>query len=226
MKIHHAFFVVLISLVVLSIGVVGLTKKSSGKCIQVFYDRKDATVYLMRSLRMYSDYRVVSSRIADYQTGDFGKCQASFVVSVEHEHKIPKMLLDELPKSEKNISWVGLNIWQLGDHLEKRLGVRYIGQNLKRSSLKDLFYHGHVYREGSVGGNMSQVDFLPVNSDKVEVLIEARFVGSRELRPYLVRSKNIYYLADVSFGPAFLTFLTDMVGTPPTHVVAQLVGGI
>jgi len=164
MKNYHAFFVILISLVVLSVGVVGFTKKSSGKCIQVFYDRKDATVNLMRSLRVYSDYRINSLRIADYQPGDFGRCQASFVVSVENEHRIPKVLLDDFSKSEKNISWVGLNIWQLGDHLEKRLGVRYIGQNLKRSSLKDLFYRGHVYREGSVGGSMWQVQILAFNS--------------------------------------------------------------
>jgi hypothetical protein len=59
---------------------------------------------------MYSDYRINGLRIADYQPGDFSRCQASFVVSVEHEHRIPKVLLNEFSNNEKNISWLGENI--------------------------------------------------------------------------------------------------------------------
>ncbi|MFM6930261.1 MAG: hypothetical protein ACKOX6_17470 [Bdellovibrio sp.] len=225
MKIYQAFFVILGSLVVLSIGVVGVTKKSSGKCIQVFYDRKEATVPLMRALRMYSDYRLNSLRISDYQSGDFDRCQASFVVSVENEHKIPKVLLNEFSNNQKNISWLGGNIWQLGDQLEKTLGLRYIGKSSGISPWMDLYYRGKISRQKSSNDDGVHLIFLPLNIEKAEILVEARYFDNRELVPYLVHTGNVYYLANVNIGPAIEEFLPEMVGVPPTSG-RQLVGGV
>lgn len=225
MKNSQAFFVILASLVVLSVGVVAFTKKSSGRCIQVFYDRKDATVNLMQSLRMYSDYRINGLRIADYQPGDFSRCQASFVVSVEHEHRIPKVLLNEFSNNEKNISWLGENIWQLGDQLEKVMGLRSIGKVSGVSSLMDLYYHGKIIRQKSSNSKGEHLIFLPVNVAKAEILVEARYFGNRELVPYLVHAKNTYYLANVNMGSALNEFLPEMVGVPPKSA-EQLVGGM
>ena len=225
MKNSHVFFVILIGLVVLSVGMVEFTKKSSGKCIQVFYDRKDATVHLMRALRMYSNYRLNSVPIADYQSGDFGRCQASFVVSVESNHKIPNVLLKDFSSNEKNLSWLGENIWQLGDQLEKVMGLRYIGKISGLSSLMDLYYRGKVIRQKNTNDKSEHLVFLPVNVEKAEILIEARYFGNRELVPYLVHARNTYYLANVNVGPAIEEFLPEMVGVPPNSG-QQLVGGV
>lgn len=225
MRLYGAIFSILVSVSVYC-GVKAYSQRSSGKCIQIFYDRHEDVTSLTKVLKVYPDYQLQLEKIADYQAGNFGHCQASLVVSTTSEIKIPKALLDDFLNSEKNISWVGMNIWQLGDQLEKTMGLRYMGQNFKRASLKDLYYHGRVLRDGKASDMKSQIDFLPVSRDKVEILIEARYVGNRELTPYLVRSKNMYYLADVNFGPAFQAFLADMIGVPPTAALSQLVGGL
>lgn len=223
MRLYGAIFFILVSVSVYS-GVRAISHRSSGKCIQIFYDRQQDVNSLAKVLKVYPDYHLQIEKISDYEMGKFNRCQASLVVSALEEVKIPKAMLDDFLSSQKNVSWIGMNIWQLGDRLEKNMGLRYIGQSTRRLALKDLYYHGRVLRQEALNELKQQSDFLPVSRDKVEILIEARYVGNRELTPYLVRSKNTYYLADVNFGPAFQEFLADMIGVPPTEsVVGKMV---
>ncbi|MBO9666402.1 MAG: hypothetical protein J7501_06270 [Bdellovibrio sp.] len=199
---------------VILICIVGFTKKPGERCIGIFYDNKDVISSVAKALHSYPDFEKVYTRIENYSSGEIERCQASFIINTEFENKIPRRLLEDYTHSERNVAWLGYNIWQLGEHLEKNMGLRYIGAVSKaHEGSCDLFYRGRV-SACSERGLPLQLEFLPTNHVRIEIMAESRVRGGRELTPYLVRSRNRFYMADVNFGSVFADFLSELVGSP------------
>jgi hypothetical protein len=206
-------FAFISSLAVILVVTDRYSKDDGGKCIAVFYDNSKVVSSFNRFLSHFPDYQKVLIPIEEYQSGQLGRCQASFVVNTEFDNHVSRRLVDDYIHADRNVIWMGYNIWHLGEQLNKKLGLRYMGSVSKSQDEKcALVYRGHSVR-CEPGGLSMQPELVPTNEVRIEIIAESRVRG-RELLPYVVRSKNLFYMADVSFGEVFKELLTEFVGTP------------
>lgn len=194
---------------------------STEKCIQIFHDSKKEAHGVLKYLQGFADYKQYVKPIEQYQSGDIEKCQATIYIGSKEESYVPRSFADDYVKTTKNVAWLGYNIWQLGDRFERAFGLRYIGlfapRNFQGSA---IIYKGQSYRNRSLV--RKQVELLTVNSQKFEILAEIRSAQTKEISPYVVRSKNRFYYADMpaeylahtEHAPIFADILAEMIGEP------------
>lgn len=212
--------------VVLLITMLGFTsKKEQAACINIFYDQTVNSDYedgrrfsgqLSRLLRAMTPMPQVVRPVEHFQSGDFEKCNLNFYIGSYPENKLPRDFLHDYVRTRKKVLWMGYNIWQLGEQLESRFGLRFIrlttldpsslGSEEKTAYFSEVLYKGRVYVKSSGGGlsplgqrqvPFEQVELLPTNLDKFDALAEARHSRTREVIPYIVRADNRYYVADI-----------------------------
>ena len=213
MKLCSFAFVLALSLVVVTAASQRFTKTSGERCIAVVYDNSKIIDSLKRLLSNFPDFQPHFIPIDQYESGLLEQCQASFVVNTEFDNHIPRKLVDDYLSSKRNVVWMGYNIWHLGEQLNKKMGLRYIGSVSKVHDDKcALFYRGHTVR-CEEGGLSMQPELVPTNEVRIEILAESRARG-RELSPYVVRTGTLFYVADVSFGEVFRDLLTAFIGSP------------
>lgn len=199
-----------------------LKAKPEQKCIQIFYDSKRVAHSVQKYLQDYSEYAQYLKDIEKYESGDIERCQATFYVGSQEESRVPRAFADDYIRTQKSVAWVGHNIWQLGDRLEKVFGLRYIGRasgvDFRES---EILYEGRIFkRRPSLG---PQIELLPVDVQKFEVLAGIRAWRSREVIPYAIRSKNRFYLTDLppvevfhrEQESIFVDLLPEIIGSLP-----------
>ncbi len=196
-----------------------LVSHGDTKCIQIFHDSKKDARGVLKYLQGFPDYAQYVRSIDQYEKGDIEKCQATIYVASREESNVPRDFADDYLKTSKNVAWLGYNIWQLGERFEKVFGLRYIGSAATKNILgSEIIYKGQHYRKRIAA--RKQVELLPVNSFKYEILAEIRSDQSREIIPYVVRAKNRFYYADVpaeylahvEHAPIFADILAEMIG--------------
>lgn len=204
----------------------------SGKCIQIFHDSKKEARGVQKYLRGFPEYSQYVKDIADYQRGDMEKCQVNFYVGAKDETYVPREFREDYLRTSTSVAWLGNNIWQLGDQLERVFGLRFLGVGFIKSNLpSEVYYKGQSFKTRSL--ERRRIELLPVNSEKFEILAEIRSDSSREILPYAVRSKNRYYFAGTpadlaaysEYAPIFNDILAEMTGVPP-HDRARSVSGL
>ncbi len=206
------------SAMVLIVGLVIVTglkfsKPSEGRCIAVIYDNPKVLDRFREVLEHFPDFKSVFASMDQYESGDIERCQAAFIVNTEFDNQVPRRLVEDYLASQKNAIWMGYNIWYLGEQLNKKLGLRYMGSASKAPSDQcAYFYMGHSVRCDEQGLSM-QPEIVPTNEVRIEIMAESRNRG-RELLPYVIRAKNLFYMADVNFGSVFQDLLTEFVGSP------------
>jgi hypothetical protein len=210
-------YVLSLSLILIAgfVTIAGLTlsKTSQERCISVVYDNSKVLNRFQESLAHFSDFRSVLIPMDQYEAGQTERCQATFIVNTEFDNQVPRRIVEDYLSSQKNVIWMGYNIWYLGEQLNKKLGLRYMGSASKvRSEQCAYFYMGRSVRCDDPGLSM-QPEIVPTNEVRIEIMAESRTRG-RELSPYVVRAKNLFYMTDVNFGSVFQDLLTEFVGSP------------
>ncbi|UYL08312.1 hypothetical protein B9G69_014820 [Bdellovibrio sp. SKB1291214] len=191
----------------------GFSKSSSTKCVAVYYDNSKVIESFTKLLSNFSDFQQFFIPLGQYEAGSLEKCQANFVINTEFDNQVSRKLVEDYLSSRRNVVWMGYNIWHLGEQLNKKLGLRYMGSISKvRDENCALLYRGHAVRCEESSLSM-QPDLVPTNEVRIQIMAESRARG-RELAPYIVRAGNLFYMADVSFGEVFRDLLTEFIGSP------------
>ena len=215
-------------------------------CVQVLYDQTPDAAYndgrqdantLQGLLIFFPEFAQVIRPIESYHHGDLEKCHVNFYIGSFRDNPLPQAFLQDFVNTKKNVAWIGYNVWQLREQLPTSLGLEFIGftvepENTKPSFFRDIIYKGAIYKDAlfssqrtSIVGSpvTQQVIVKTVDSERTQVLAESRDRESSQSIPYIVRTDNYFYIADVPFkdqqrGDRYLVFvdlLFDILGTEP-----------
>ena len=79
------------------------------------------------------------------------------------------------------------------------LGLRFLrsARPDARGFFDEIVYEGGTFKKNRGGRVFEQVELLPADVSKFVTLAESRNSRTRELVPYIVRSKNRFYIADL-----------------------------
>lgn len=198
---------------------------ASSACINIYHDRArtdnladvDASIHLL--MKQLKNIRVLPQNLIPidrYQAGSLESCDYNIYLGVQLDQGIPQDFLKDFLSTKKKVVWIGFNIWQLGEQLEKKLGFKYLGLTRWDSRYVDkkrrAFYYNEIFFKEKKFFRIPPEDFplsqfskvqadkieiLPVNFDKFEALAESRHGVTREVLPYIVRAQNLYYVAEI-----------------------------
>jgi uncharacterized protein YdaL len=200
-------------------------EKSERACVQIYHDRNEQRAPQVLKNLMDS-FGTKQAQVADvdfYQTGDLDRCAINFYIGTEIDNKLPKSFLTDYFQSRQKVIWIGYNIWQVGDQLEQKMGLRVLriahaDSDSTGNSFRDILYRGQVFAKSS--NHSVQVELVPTDLLKFEALAEIRHSRSREVIPYIVRSENRFYVADNPFEKSGI----KDVGFVFTNVLGEILG--
>ncbi|MFS4461189.1 hypothetical protein [Bdellovibrio sp. HCB2-146] len=235
--------IALSAMLILAIGVVwGSFLKSSLHCINIFYDQtldnsysggRQDSIMLQGLLIYFPEYAQIIRPVESYRSGDLDRCPVNFYIGSYRDNRLPQEFLQDYVKTKKNVAWIGYNIWQLGENLPKSLGVEFVGITVddeKRGPafFRDIIYKGEIYKRTSLSRKSQvsappteQVILRPVDLTRTQILAESKQRSSEEVIPYIIRTNNYFYIADIPFSYrersdrylVFVDLLFDILGT-------------
>lgn len=210
MRRRRGLFVLLGLILVGSFGMTafqGLSKEKPGSCVQIYFDAESETQLasgkvfakqLQEMLAPYLGYMVRSTGISEYKKGDIRLCEKNIYVGTHFDHRVPRLFVEDFMNSRGNVAWFGYNIWQMGPRLENEMGLRFL--RMVRQEITGFFdevlYEGGRFKKAG-RAHLQQVELLPSDLSKFSMLAESRNSATREIIPYIVQSKNRFYVADV-----------------------------
>lgn len=183
-------------------GLSSLQKNQTENCVQIFYDHGDKkfSKELKSLLTSFVSVPTKLHAVENYSASDFEKCQLNFYIGSLYDNKIPRALLDDYIMTEQKVVWIGYNIWQLGELFEKHMGLRFLRMahsdghwGKSTEFFKDILYKGQTFSKVL---DSEQIELVPTDLHKFESVAEIRHSRTREVIPYIVRSKNKFYIAD------------------------------
>lgn len=220
-------------------------ERSKLHCVQVLYDQTENSAYnegrqdantLQSLLIFFPEFAQLIRPIESYRTGDLERCQVNFYIGSYRDNSLPEEFLQDFVSTRKNVAWIGYNVWQLRERMSTTLGLEFIGftvdpDSQPHSFFRDIIYKGASYKEtfssqrtSIVGSAISQqVIVKSIDGERTQILAESRDRDSMEAIPYIVRTNNYFYIADIPFkdqqrGDRYLVFvdlLFDILGTEP-----------
>jgi uncharacterized protein YdaL len=239
-----------------SFGLQAQSFPSDGQCVLIYYDQTQDpdynfgevySVYLQNLMGHFPEVTQVISPIARYKKGEIEKCRATIYLGSYFENAIPTSFFEDFKNTEKNVAWLGYNIWKFApDDLEDMFGHTYTGltklDTENRNAQGDPSFFKYVDYKGErfdkfaqwVERDNEQVFAAPFEQTilekseedhPVEVLATSIQDESGEEIPYALRSGNKFYVADIPFSyvhesDRYLVFsdlLFDILDLPPRH---------
>lgn len=228
--------------------------QAAPECVNVFYDRSPKADYWMgrtysqlmqNLLGHFPELQQIVSPIELYQKGDLDKCRASIYIGSHYETAIPPAFLEDYLATNRNVAWLGYNIWKVGnEELSRLFGFEYDTLTTLDSSQKDaegnpsffkfIEYKGETFFKYGDWSRSSPSQFLaPFEQIRLkettpglsQVVSVARHSATGEAIPYIIRAKNRFYVADVPFSflheaDRYLVFadvLFDILDLPARH---------
>lgn len=207
-----------------------------GQCVLIYYDEvADKSyelgliyaAYLQNLLGHFPELTQIVSPITRYKAGEIEKCRSTFYLGSYFDNPIPKDFVEDFRKTQKNVAWLGYNIWQVPEDVFKEIyGYKYSGlTTLDENNLdvlghptfyKDIIYKGEVFskfakwvkRDGEdvFAAAFEQVILQPAEDLGALALADVLAVSAhdytKETLPYAIRSKNHFYVADIPFSYA------------------------
>lgn len=224
-------------------------------CVQVFYDTsvdifklgRNYALMILNLLGHFPEYQQVIGPIELYRKGDIDRCHATFYVGMEFDNKLPTDFLSDFKTTTKQVVWMGYNFWQLGADFEKDFGYsstayshttldytnRTPAPDNKPGFFRDILYKGEVFPKYNVwdpkNPTVMEAPFemakLTKISDVAEVLGQAKHSVTGEIIPWVLKSKNKFFITEVPISFAheadryfvFADLLFDFLNTPPKH---------
>nr|BFD59340.1 hypothetical protein CKG001_14470 [Bdellovibrio sp. CKG001] len=197
-----------------AVGVLGamafkeMTPKQQGSCLQIFFDPEGEAqvqsgrafaVALQRLLSPYEGVLIHKAPIDLYQRGMIGLCDKNIYIGTHFDHRVPRVFVEDFMNARGSVAWFGYNIWQMGPRLETDLGLRFLrsARPDARGFFDEIVYEGGTFKKSRDNRVYEQVELLPADVSKFVTLAESRNSRTRELVPYIVRSKNRFYIADI-----------------------------
>ncbi len=152
--------------------------------------------------------------VSRYTEGDLFEHDVTFYVGVVYGELLPDRLERDFAASERPFVWIGQNLWQVAldpeQDFRRRYGLEYqgvagnSGQGADTTFFSTVHYQGerlhkYFHHDPATGAveNDPDVTLLEVlDPERVEVVAEIEHSGTGERVPYVVRSGNLWYVAD------------------------------
>ncbi len=223
----------------LAINSLDLLAQSEGtKRILVIYDA-DAVLgwqaklhaLCLTNLLGHFSTSVTEKEIDQYLPGEMESYEATFYLGSTYQNMLPDAFLKDVLKTSRTICWLGYNLWHLAwsspqqsdQKFEKKYGFRFLG--LDKSSYPEVYYRGFVFSRHINNQDVGLISI--VDQNRAKVLATCYRAEPFAEIPYVVRSSNFWYLADIPFTYITMTdrylvladLLHDILGIdhPPTH---------
>jgi len=203
------------------------------QCVLIYFDLAEGknyelgkiySKYLQNLLGHFPELVQIISPIERYEAGEIEKCRSTIYLGSYFNNTIPDVFYSDFEKTQKNVAWVGYNIWNFNsDTLAAMFGHRY--SHLTTLDTKNLNLEGNpsfykyieykgeqfekfakwVVRKGEnvFAAPFEQVVLTPssdISNSHVQVLAYSRHEVTQDKIPYAIRSKNRFYIADIPFS--------------------------
>ncbi len=223
----------------------------SQNCINIYFDRSPDPTYWMGKtyatlvqnlLGHFPEYQQRVSPIELYKKGELQQCRANIYIGSYFNNILPADFIADYSVTKSNVAWIGYNIWQIGERFEKALGYtyshlstlqsKYLDKKGRPSFLKNIHYKGEVFfkygewKQNEFVAPFEQAILVPSNEvTPAQVLATSENPVTGERAPYILRSKNYFYVADVPLSfmheadryLVFADILFDILDAKPRH---------
>ncbi|MET0859274.1 MAG: DUF2334 domain-containing protein [Telluria sp.] len=208
-----------------------------------------AYAIMLRNLLGHFDSTVDMMPVQNYVAGKVNDYQATFYLGSSYEHQVPSAFLADAVSTSKTVVWFKYNLWQLAWNpaygFSTKFGFNFSqlrGMNATPTSANPApgFFDSVVYKgmampkyyafNASTGAIAADPDIGVVqvtDPTRAAALVSVNNTKTSEQAPYLTRSANFWYFADVPFsfiGPrdrylVFADVLHDILGInhPESH---------
>ena len=112
-----------------------------------------------------------------------------FYIGVEYRRSLPANFIDFLFSSDKTICWINYNLQVVPRRILSELGIAF--DTLDENSMYRIRYKNTVFPKAD--SVLNRVSIL----DSVKCLIEASAISEDHEAPYVLRSGNFWYVADL-----------------------------
>ena len=201
-----------------------------------------AYAIMLRNLLGHFDANVTLAPVQKYSTGAVNAYDATFYLGGIYDHALPATFLSDAATTTKTLVWMKYNIWQLAWNTTYNFtanrgvafhGLRGLNAWPSSTNPQPGFFDTVQYKnrnfvkyftyDSTTGAVASDPD-LGVTSitdpAKAAVVVPVANPKSGEVAPYILRSGNFWYVADMPFsfiGPrdrylVFSDILHDMLG--------------
>lgn len=204
--------------------------------------------FVQNLLGHFPEYQQVVIPMEKYQKGDLDQCSASIYIGSYFPTVLSKQFLQDYEKTRSRVAWLGYHIWQAPELFERIFAHRYSHLTTLDYQHRDAegrpgyykwidykgerFWRYGQWSQQNPSEFVSSFEMIALNPLKnhsgvgpVEVLATATHSGTGAVLPYVLRSKNYFYIADVGFSfmheaDRFLVIadlLFDILGEGPRH---------
>ncbi|OLV17391.1 DUF2334 domain-containing protein [Deinococcus marmoris] len=192
------------------VGTQSLRPQATDKTVRVYYSNplpassayRDGgafhAILMANLLGQYDNVKVIRAPISQYRSADARSSLRTFYIGTVFDEALPTAFMDDV-KSGAPVTWLGYNIWKLGDMSALGLQYKSLHTALTPTDIAAAYntvnYKGYNYKKFMGPQEMIEVSADPA---KTQTLAVARDAAGDAI-PYLVRSKNFYYVADNPF---------------------------
>lgn len=202
------------------------------QCVLIYFDKsndqeyklgKIYSTYLQNLLGHFPEIDQIISPIERYQKGEIEKCRSTIYIGSYFDNNIPKYFYDDFKTTDKNVAWLGYNIWGYSqEELSNLFGFHYEGlttldtENLNSfgnpSFYRYVNYKGETFnkfgewveRNGQdhFAASFEQVRLKPDQEaeQQAQVLAISLHDQTGDEIPYAIRLENRFYVADIPFS--------------------------
>ncbi len=177
---------------------------------------------MLRNLLGHFDTTVTFTPIQNYQAGQVNNNDVTFYLGAFYDNPLPAAFMSDVASTEKKVVWFKHNLWQLAWNQSYGFPARY---GITFSELKGMneaptasnpnpgFFDTVTYKNKDLvkyyayNASTNTINADPdigvvqiTDSAKAQTLVPIKNPVRNETAPYVVRSGNFWYFADVPFS--------------------------
>ena len=132
--------------------------------------------------------------VDSYAQGDIDAHRVTFYIGNAWDHDLPPAFLDDVLATDSRVVWINYNLWKLGwgsrqQDFEDRYGIRF-EVNADTAGFEGVAFDGLTFNW--LSDNYGRVSLLGGGSAQALASVS----DGVDTDPYVVRSGNLYYVAD------------------------------
>lgn len=199
-----------------------------GVSLQAFNESETAQLNAVMTANLigrYPDLKVQIKPVSSY-TGLSSNVLRVFYIGSSFDAVLPEALLRDAAAGAP-ITWVGYNIWQLGDRLDS-LGLTYNSVVVAttaaqvKAGYNTITYRGYAYQKlTNSGGAVVPTELVSMSTSPSNTVHAWASNAAGKQIPYAIQSGNFWYIADMPFSYSheldrYVAF-SDMIGLMLGH---------
>ncbi|MFP5238540.1 MAG: DUF2334 domain-containing protein [Acidobacteriota bacterium] len=188
-------------------------------------------IQLLRNLLSHFEARVTSKPVEGYVAGEVNNYDVTFYMGVIFDNPIPDAFLSDILTTNKTVAWLGYNLQRIAGStsayatdFESRYGLTFASED--PSKYTKVTYKNALLTRVGAGTTLSKVAVSGSSAGAaVSTLATASNNAGNKTVPYILRSQNLFFVADNPFTYvtatdrylAFADLLFDILGAQQTQ---------